>query len=419
MVEQRGEQHERAIAARNAATSVVRKLVNAGYVAFFAGGCVRDRLMGHEPLDYDVATSASPKQILQIFPRAQAVGESFGVMLIRSRGHSIEVATFRTEGVYSDGRHPDEVQFSDAEHDAQRRDFTINGLFENPLTDEIVDYVGGRADLEAKVIRAIGNAHDRLREDRLRMLRAVRFAARFAFELDADTADAIRTGAEKLQGVSRERIGQEVRRMFMDANRAVAAWEMQYLGLDQVVLMEDHSNVAPTRVGRLPDRIAYPTVLTAWLLDRHESISPGLAALQSVAGRWGQALVLSNAELLAVQRCLEAYVALRDNWETLGVARQKRLAAQVDFDQALAVYQTTDRSGFINVKRRVQFLAESELAPEPILTGRDLIAAGWSPGPHFGQILDAVYDSQLEGHISEHEQALALVQQLMEQFLDR
>src|SRR5438477_2510282 len=164
---------------RDAAVHIAGKLAEAGHIAYLAGGCVRDRLMGHEPLDYDIATDAKPEKVRAVFPKLRCVGESFGVMLVRAFGHEIEVATFRTDGVYSDSRHPDHVEFSDAQHDAQRRDFTINGMFENPLTGEIIDYVGGKADLESKLIRGIGDPHARLREDRLRMLRAVRLAARF------------------------------------------------------------------------------------------------------------------------------------------------------------------------------------------------------------------------------------------------
>src|SRR5687767_11901220 len=184
---------------RDAAVHVLQKLVDSGHVAYFAGGCVRDRLMGLEPTDYDIATSARPEQVAVIFPHVQTVGESFGVMLVRiQKRHVIQVATFRTEGSYSDGRRPDSVEFSDAQHDAVRRDFAINGLFENPLTGEIIDYVGGRADIDAKLIRAIGDPFARIREDRLRMLRAIRFAARFRFDIESETADAIRASAAEL-----------------------------------------------------------------------------------------------------------------------------------------------------------------------------------------------------------------------------
>lgn len=391
--------------ARDAATWVVRRLADAGYTAYFAGGCVRDHVMGNEPEDYDVATDARPEQVVEVFPRAQGVGESFGVMLVRRSGHVIEVATFRTEREYSDGRHPDEVNFSDAEHDAARRDFTINGLFEDPLEERIIDYVGGVQDIENRVISAIGDPDARLREDRLRMLRAVRFAARFAFEIDGATADAVRAGAEELQGVSRERIGQEVKRMLTDANRGVAAWELQYLGLDQIVLREPRETVAPTRLSRLPDDAAYPTALAAWLLDRHEENTENW---RTIAERWADALMLSNVERGDLLSCLDAYRRLRTDWPRMGVAKQKRLAASAAFAEALAIVQAIDRPAFIDIRRRVAALAETELAPEPLINGDDLIAAGLQPGPGFRRILDAVYDAQLEGGIEAKEQAIEL-----------
>ena len=277
---------------REAAIAIVRRLVEHEHEAFFAGGCVRDRLLGLAPGDYDIATSARPEDVKKIFRNVRFVGESFGVMLVRSKGHTIEVATFRTDGVYSDSRHPDEVEFSDAEHDALRRDFTINGMFEDPLEDRIIDHVGGRADLEARVIRAIGDAESRLREDHLRMLRAVRFAARFGCSIEEHTADAIRANAEHLAGVSRERIGEEVKRMMRDKSRGVAAWELQYLGLDKRVLREDHCLAAPTRLGRLPEQTSYPASLAAWLLDRYPDET--CRRRITIAKRWVESLVLSN-----------------------------------------------------------------------------------------------------------------------------
>lgn len=407
---------------RQAAVGVVRALVEAGHVAYFAGGCVRDRLMGHEPADYDVATDARPEQVSQIFRRAWAVGESFGVMLVPINGHKIQVATFRVEGEYSDGRHPDSVAFSDAQHDASRRDFTINGLFEDPLMrDEaagaevaeggaggrVIDYVGGKADLEARVIRAIGDPHARLSEDRLRMLRAVRFAARFSFAIEAETADAIRAGAGELIGVSRERIGEEVKRMLCDSNRAVAAWEMQYLGLDAAVLMEPNQKVAPTRLGRLPDHAPYSTALAAWLLDRW-SQAKNLREIEEVAKRWSSALVLSNEDRIAMWRSLEVYTVLMIEWPHLGVARQKRLAASDRFEDGLLLLAATDRQWFVDVRRRVIDLAQSGLAPSPLIDGGDLIDLGMKPGPVFSRVLEAVYDAQLEGSISTKEQARSM-----------
>jgi len=420
---------------RDVASRIGAKLIDAGFEAYFAGGCVRDRLLGLEPDDYDIATSATPDEISALFRSAHNVGEAFGVMLVRMRGVITQVATFRTDGVYSDGRRPDDVTFSDAAHDAKRRDFTINALFEHPVTGEIIDHVGGRADIDAKVVRAVGDPHARLREDNLRMLRAVRFAARFGFTIEENTAAAIQESAAQLRGVSRERIGQEIRRMYADANRAVAAWEMQYLGLDEPVLMERRMTVAPTRLGRLPESAALPTCLAAWLLDRHESNTnldglknstrdagpngygvPSMTdePLDSIVRRWSQSLVLSNAESSDLKHTLEIYQALRHRWWSEGVAKQKRLASQPQFEQALLILQAVDRQAFIDVRRRIVHLAETELQPVPLIDGEDLKSLGIAPGPVFKRVLEAVYDAQLEGTVKGREAALRLAKFVVE-----
>lgn len=371
--------------------------------------------MGHDPDDYDIATSARPEQVKEVFPRAQAVGEAFGVMLVRRHRHTIEVATFRTDGRYSDYRRPDAVEFTDAENDARRRDFTINGLFEDPLDNRIIDFVGGQRDLEARLIRAIGDPEMRLHEDRLRMLRAIRFAARFAFAIDSPTADAIRTGVGELEGVSRERIGIEVRKMLTDDNRAVAAWEMQYLGLDQIVLHEESCMNAPTRLGQLAENTAYWTALAAWMLDRGEGGECDTATVQ----RWTEALMLSNAERTGLARALDVYIALRERWDQFGVAEQKRLAASDGFRDGLALVQATDRAAFIEIKRRVTELSKTDLAPTPLLTGEDLIEMNMTPGPNFRVVLDAVYDAQLEGTVQTRDAAVALAKAIVRDHLPR
>lgn len=388
-----------------------RRLAEAGHVAYLAGGCVRDRLLGHEPKDWDIATDARPDAVRGLFPGARSVGESFGIMLVRSHGLTIEVATFRTDGVYSDGRHPDAVAFTDAEHDATRRDFTINGIFEDPETGAIVDYVGGRDDLAARRVRAIGDPAARLREDRLRMLRAVRFAARFGFALDAPTADAIREGADHLEGVSRERIGHEVRSMLTHSNRAVAAWEMQYLGLDAPTLREPNCLAAPTMLARLPDRVAVSTALAAWLIDRH-----GEDPVEHVSRRraWTEALVLSREEERGMKNALSTYRALTVEWRSLGVAAQKRVAASEGFAEAILLVRARDRQVFVDIQRHVSALATTGLAPTPLVTGEDLVEAGFCPGPPFKPVLDAVYDAQLEGAISSAEEGLQLARVIFE-----
>ena len=211
-------------------------LRDAGHIAYFAGGCVRDLLLGIEPKDWDIATDAPPSRVRELFLSTQAVGAAFGVILVRHRRSVVEVATFRAEGPYLDGRHPSKVTFTTAEQDAQRRDFTINGLFLDPTEDRVIDYVGGQADLKAQRIRAIGDPDARFEEDHLRMLRAVRFAARFGFTIEQQTAAAIVAHAGQLKRISPERIAEELRMMLTSATR-VDAWRMLWeLQLLQVIL---------------------------------------------------------------------------------------------------------------------------------------------------------------------------------------
>ena len=247
----------REVSARDAARAVASALTRAGFRALFAGGCVRDRLMGLEPVDFDIATDAVPEQIKAVFPKARGVGEAFGVMLVRHAGHTFEVATFRKDGPYHDGRRPSSVTFSSAEEDACRRDFTVNGIFEDPESGQPVDFVEGRRDITARCIRAIGDPHARISEDRLRMLRAVRFAARFGFAIDEGTAAAIRSHAGELRSVSPERVGEELRKMLAHPARAQAAVLAEELGLDAAVFGSDHGLVRSD-----PSPIADPTPRT-------------------------------------------------------------------------------------------------------------------------------------------------------------
>ncbi|MEM1423575.1 MAG: CCA tRNA nucleotidyltransferase, partial [Planctomycetota bacterium] len=231
-------------AQRDSAVRIVRTLAGAGHAAYFAGGCVRDELLGSEPKDYDVATDATPDEVEAAFRNTKPVGKSFGVILVRDGSSVTEVATFREEGAYTDKRRPDEVRFADAEADAHRRDFTINALFLDPLDTRddqrgrVIDFVGGLEDLERGVVRAVGDPAERLAEDHLRALRAVRFAARFAFPIEERTADAIRAHASALEGVSRERIGDELRRILAHPRRAEGVRTIHALALDAPVLAD-------------------------------------------------------------------------------------------------------------------------------------------------------------------------------------
>ena len=201
------------------AADIAQQLRHAGFIAYFAGGCVRDALLGQEPHDYDIATDATPEQVQRLFPKSQAVGAHFGVVVVRSGPDHIEVATFRTDGSYKDGRRPEEVTYSTPEEDAQRRDFTVNGIFQDPATDEVIDFVGGQADLAAKVLRAIGNPAERFREDHLRLMRAVRFAATLGWEIEPATWAAVKAEAPALAKISIERTRDEFIKIMLHPNR--------------------------------------------------------------------------------------------------------------------------------------------------------------------------------------------------------
>lgn len=441
--------------AHAAAVGIVRTLREAGHVAYLAGGCVRDTLLGGQPKDYDVATDAPPEKVQAIFPGGRAVGEAFGVILVKTgRGHHFrgevvftEVATFREEWGYTDGRRPGGVRFTDAQRDAQRRDFTINGLFADPVGGEedppmegdlpagaggrwgmaqtrpveglgvVIDYVGGLADLEAGVVRAIGDADARFAEDYLRMLRAPRFAARLGFELESKTAAAIRPLAKYLGQISRERIGAEVLAMMAHPTRATAARLIQQLHLDAPTLNEDHTAPELPTLGALPADAPAPVALAAWMLDRHAAQrTPDAAAAfieqhgKRIVSRWRGALCLSNEARDALARTLRL-VAAASRFDTLGIAGRKRLLADPGWAGAAVLLGAIDAAAAQRLAEATRSLAGDGvgLRPPALLTGDDLIAMGLEPGPRFKRLLDGVYDAQLEGAVRDRDAAVAWV----------
>ena len=391
---------------RAAALRIARSLIEAGHETYFAGGCVRDRLFGFTPTDIDIATAATPDVVRAIFPNARGVGASFGVMLVPNDGCSIEVATFRSDFAYEDGRRPGRVRYGNAEEDARRRDFTINGLFEVPSDGRIVDLVGGRADIEARLLRAIGDPEDRFEEDRLRMLRGVRFAARFDLAMDPATEASISARADRLGGVSRERVGQELRRMLADRGRVRAALMVESTTLDRKVLGVARSTEASghPRLSRMSDSTSWVDALAAWELDR------GTAG--DAADRLTSALVLSNDEATTLRGLLETRLRLLESWKTLGVAARKRLAASALFARACDLLATEAPDLVAGVHRDADELRSTGLAPVPLVTGEDLKSIGLVAGPAFGRILTEVYDAQLEGRVHDREAAISLAREL-------
>lgn len=409
---------------RDAALSVIGALRLAGHTAYLAGGCVRDTLLGLEPKDYDVATDATPDTVQQLFPSTAAVGAAFGVVLVyvakprRNRvgtssggsgggRHTIEVATFRAEEAYSDGRRPDEVRFTTAEEDAQRRDFTINGLFADPPPeggdgeDTIIDFVGGQADLKAGVIRAIGTPSERFGEDYLRMLRAVRFAARFGFEIEPRTAAAIKEHAPKLDQIARERIGDEVRRMLVGQNPAQAVVRLHELDLDRAIFLRPADRLDTEPLQRLSGQADYATRLSVWMRGRIPLL--GAEALCD-------ALMLSNEEVQGYNE-LMGLTATVTGWDSLTAAAHKRLANHPRWAQAMLKWEAERaRPEQLDAICRQVVLYKQDgvgLAPKPLVTGEDLIAMGLTPGPSFKSILDQTYDAQLEGRVTTRQEALA------------
>jgi poly(A) polymerase len=409
------------------ALEIVAKLRAAGFEALWAGGCVRDELLGLAPKDYDVATSATPDQIRDLFGarRTLEIGAAFGVVTVlgpRAAGQ-IEVATFRTDATYSDGRHPDAVTFTTAEHDAQRRDFTINGLFFDPVAEKIVDYVGGQKDIDGRTIRAIGDPRLRLREDRLRMLRAVRFAGTFNFEIEPDTFRAIQKMAPDITSVSPERIGMEIRRMLLDANRGRAVRLLRDSGLLANVLPEI-ANLSPVQFDetlRILCALRDPTLalaLAALLSQAHDSESKASDVPLSTPDsplpiQIGRRLRYTNKEIERASWLLANRKAIA-NAQQLPWHQLQRILIHDGASEVLALHEAVAGSAdpaLAFCRERLAWPPE-RLNPPLLIDGAALIGHGLAPGPQFAELLERVRDAQLDGGVQTRDQALALVDRL-------
>lgn len=415
---------------RTAALAVVATLRAAGHSAFFAGGCVRDTLLGLVPKDYDVATDALPDRVRTLFHNTQAIGAAFGVILVRQNGVAIEVATFRTDGVYTDGRRPDKVSFSTAEDDAQRRDFTINGLFLDPTDGRIIDYVGGQADLAAKTLRAIGVPARRFKEDHLRLLRAVRFAARLGFVIEKSTAAAMIAHADQLEQISPQRVGDELRRICTSGSRTLGWSLITTLGLNRPIfrglrVTGDRSSSIDL-VSRLPisETPSFATILAAAAMAFIARDASGvMASLAGPSARVTAQRLRANLELSNDER--DEFVSIFEQIHTLLTTPATRPA----YMRHLAGHHAASVSALLSalgsapeyvalhdkiraVRQNLDALRTADFAAAPLLTGDDLTAAGLIPGPAFKKILRAVYDAQLEGTITDRAAALTLASRL-------
>ena len=442
---------------QEAAEQIVERLGRKAIQAYFAGGCVRDLLLGREPKDFDVATNAHPEVVLEMFPKTFAVGAHFGVVLVADEGDGqefvTEVATFRNDGAYSDGRHPDAVRFSEsAEEDVKRRDFTINGMLLDPLKlretgdidDAVLDFVGGRADLKAGVVRAIGDPRLRFEEDKLRMLRAVRFAARFGFAIEERTAAAIRALAGEIHQVSRERVRDELTRMLTEGHARRAFELLDATGLLQQVLPEVakmhgvdqppefhpegdvwvhtlllleklpadaspalawgallHDVGKPATFRRAPDRIRF---------DGHVEV--GVRIAEEILRR----LRFSLEETAQIISLIENHMRFGDVHK-MKESTLKRFFRLPKFEEHLALHRMDALSSFGNLdnyefaKEKYEAIPEEQVRPQLLVTGRDLIEAGYRPGPQFKEMLALAEDAQLEGRIATRDEGMELVKE--------
>lgn len=415
------------------AEQVVHRLVSAGHTAYFAGGCVRDALLGMEPHDFDVATSATTDEVRAVFGagNTRAVGEAFGVVLvhqrIRGRTCQVEVASFRTDGSYSDGRRPDWVALATPEEDASRRDFTINGLFYDPIAKRVIDFVGGQEDLKQRVLRSIGVAADRFREDKLRLLRAVRFAGRFGFELDADTQRAIEQGAHEIVVVSGERIGVELRKILEHPSRAWAWAKLIETGLTEYLLPELHHRwgshgdrhhdlrVLQALAASRTDWISsIAAIVLPWAIDHHsqDAVEDLLDALKE---RWKMSNDEVDALAFAIRHCETLVSASYRPWSEVQPLLISRFAGPaLDVAEAMAQAYSRELLGVQMCRERRQW-PSNQLNPAPMLRGDDLRERGLKPGPLFAELLAQARSLQLDGHLRDRDAALEWLQEAIRQ----
>lgn len=420
---------------RRFALSVVRDLRRFGYEALWAGGCVRDQLMGNEPKDYDVATSATPKQVRRVFGhhRTLSIGAAFGVITVLGPrdAEPVEVATFRCDAQYSDGRHPDSVRYSNAREDALRRDFTINGLFYDPVAEQVIDYVEGQRDIQCGVIRAIRDPRERIAEDKLRMLRAVRFAATFGFEIDDATFRAVQEQSHEIVIVSAERVAAELRRMLVQENRVRAVQLLFDTGLLEVILPESRrittpgENV-PEAVAMLPwqrtlqvlgrlDNPSFPAALAALLVEIADPSKRDGELAERICRRWR----LSRHEISTTVQLLEVHATLRRAdrlpWPQLQrILVSDNIQEMLAFSEAVAAVYDRDNEPLEYCRRRLELPTE-QLNPAPLVRGEDLIRAGIPRGPQYKRLLDGIRDAQLLGEVHTREEALRLVPDILSQ----
>jgi len=426
---------------KEAANSIVETLVDAGHKALFAGGCVRDLIMNRTPKDYDIATSATPEEVESLFNKTISVGKQFGVMIVVLENHQFEVATFRTEKNYRDGRHPTEVSFATPEEDAGRRDFTVNGLFYDPTQNKVNDYVEGQSDILKKIIRTIGKAEDRFKEDYLRILRAIRFAANLDFTIEDKTFRSIKKLKSLIQKVSKERVRDELIKMFTRPGAGRGLDLLSESGLLKEILPEVETMKGVkqpeefhpegdvyTHTRLMMDQLNNPSVILAFSTLLHDIGKPPTFSKKGkrihfynhckVGGDITRSMLtglrFSNQEIDDIILCVENHMRFADV-KKMRVGKLKQLIASSTFEvelelhriDCLASHGMLDNYNFLKEKQ-IEFEKE-KLKPKRLISGNDLIELGMKPGPKMKKILEDVYLVQLEEKINTKEEAIQYV----------
>jgi poly(A) polymerase len=437
---------ERTSSLRQTATALVQRLHKAGFAAFWVGGCVRDFLLGREPGDYDIATSALPEQVEKLFKRTIAVGRKFGVVVVIERGLQFQVATFRAEADYQDGRHPERVSFGDARADALRRDFTVNGLFYDPVAEKLHDWVGGETDLRARLIRTIGSPAERFAEDHLRLLRAVRFAAQLGFDIEPETFAAIKSHAPKIRLISAERIRDELIKLFSPPHASDGLALLRQSGLLSEVLPEIAATITCEQSPDYhPEGSVFNHLLLMlkhlppdapvslpWAVLLHDVAKPLTASPDPDTGsihfygheRVGAEMAENILERLrfprkqidAIVKAVRCHMQFKDARQ-MRKSTLRRLLMRPTFPLELELHRL-DCAGSHGRMDVYEFLihqaAELEKQPQiipPLLSGEDLIGLGIKPGPQLGALLKELREKQLQDELKTPAQALAWVQQ--------
>jgi len=425
---------------RKNAEEIVRTLTEKGYIAYFAGGCVRDMIMGIEPKDYDITTNAKPEEIKRLFKRTILVGAKFGVIVVVKDGINYEVATFRSEIGYKDGRHPDEVIFTDEKEDVKRRDFTINGLLFDSLKNRIIDYVGGKDDINNKIIRTIGNPFKRFNEDKLRMMRAVRLAMRFGFDIEENTFNAVKCKGFEISEISKERIRDELVKILTEGAAGRGIKLLDKAGMLKVILpevadmkgVEQPKDFHPegdvfTHTILMLDLMENPSVELAMGVLLHDVGKPktfevkdrirfnehtdvGIKLANDICKR----LRFTTKEIEYILNLIKNHLKFKDVIK-MKKSTLKRFLSMDKFEEHLELHRLDCLASHKNLAnweycgKMMKEITIEEVKPERLINGDDLINAGFTPGPLFKEILNYIEDEQLEGRIKNENEAMNLV----------